>query len=98
MLSPDEVAITLADDVGDEVTFRFSVTDAHGIWVANGEAAFSEQYRLVPGPSLPMWPERLALAALQAVREPLPDAEELAFLTAQVREELARRWRPTASE
>jgi hypothetical protein len=98
VLSPDEVAITLADDAGDEVTFRFSITDAHGTWVVNGEAAFSDRYRLVPGPSLRIWPERLAHAALMAVREPLPDAEELALLTAQVREELDRRWRSTASE
>jgi hypothetical protein len=79
------------------VTFRFSLTDAHGIWVVNGEPAFTERYRLVPGPSLPIWPERLAVAALRAVREPLPDAETAALLTAQVREELDRRWRSTAS-
>ena len=90
VLSPDEVAITLVDDVGDEVTYRFTLMQAGKIWVIQGEPAF-ERYRLVPGPSSPMWPEQLAMAALRAVREPLPDVEELALLTTQAREELARR-------
>jgi hypothetical protein len=63
-----------------------------------GEEAFDGRYRLVPGPALPLWPERLAVAALKAVREPLPDAEALSRLQEQVREELERRWRSTASE
>jgi hypothetical protein len=98
VLSPHEVDIALADDAGNEATFRFSLTDAHGIWCINGESAFSERYRLVPGPSLPMWPEQLAYAALKAVREPFPDDEALARLNARVQEKLARKWRATASE
>jgi hypothetical protein len=35
------------------------------------------------GPSLPLWPERLAAAALRAVGEPLPPGETLDRLTAQ---------------
>jgi len=79
VLSPDEVAITLVDDAGEEVTFLFT-GDQTGV---TGEPAWDGHYRLVPGPSLPLWPERLAAAALRAVREPLPDAETLALLTAQ---------------
>jgi len=98
VLSPHEVAITLVDDAGDEVTFRFSAAEARGILVVSGEAAFSDRYRQVPGPALPMWPEKLAYAALKAVREPFPDDEAVALLTAQVREEVASRWRAAASE
>jgi hypothetical protein len=98
VLSPDEVAITLADDAGAEVTFRFTGDQAHGIWVASGEPAFNARYRCTPGPALPLWPERLAIAALRAVREPLPDAGTAALLNARFREELDRKWPPTASE
>jgi hypothetical protein len=98
VLSPVMVAITLVDDAGEEVTFRFTGDDSGGIWCANGEEAFDDRYRLVPGPALPLWPERLALAALKAVREPLPDAEALSRLQEQVREDLERRWRSTGSE
>ena len=96
VLSPEEVAITLADDAGTEATFRFTVEQVQGIWVASGEPAFDARYRCVPGPALPMWPEQLAIAALQAVRQPLPDAEAAAPLNAQVREELHRRSPNTA--
>lgn len=92
VLSPDEVAITLADDAGVEITCRFTFEQAGGISVVQSESAFSERYRLVPGPSLPMWPERLAMEAFRAVREPFPDAEALDLLNTQVREELHRRW------
>jgi hypothetical protein len=92
VLSPDEVAITLVDDAGAGVTFWFTGDDPNGIWGAIGEEAFDGRFRLVPGPSLPLWPERLAVAALKAVREPLPDAETLALLTAQGLEDLERRW------
>lgn len=92
LLSPVEVAITLVDDGGEEVTFLFTGEQHQGGISAIGEPAFDGHYRLVPGPSLPMWPERLATAALRAVREPLPDAETLALLTAQGLEDLERRW------
>ena len=38
-----------------------------------------------------MWPEQLAIAAMHAVREPLPDAETATLLHAQVREEIKQR-------
>jgi hypothetical protein len=98
VLSPDEVALTVADDAGVEVTFRFTGAQIDGRIVgASGELEFCARYRCVPGPALPMWPEQLAIAALRAVRDPLPDAGTAAVLNAQVREELARRWRPAAS-
>jgi|SRR5215469_7158410 len=98
VLSPDEVAIMLVDDAGDEVTYRFTVEQVDRIWVDSGEPdSINARYRCVPGPALPMWPERLTIAALRAVREPLPDAETAAVLNAQVREGLNRKW-PTASE
>lgn len=91
VLSPDEVAITLADDTGTEATFRFTVKEADGIRIASGEPEFNARYRCTPGPALPLWPERLAIAASLAVREPLPDAETAAALNAQIREDLNRR-------
>ena len=98
VLSPDEVAITLADEAGAEVTFRFTGTQAGGIRVINGDQAFRDRYRPVPGPALPMWPERLAGAALSAVREPLPAGEALDELTRQARRELGERWRRCSPE
>lgn len=97
VLSPDKVAITLANETSAQVTFRFTAEQAHGVWVASSEPAFSARYRCVPGPALPLWPERLTLAALRAVREPLPDAETADQLNAQVREELHRKRPPTAN-
>ncbi|TDD38146.1 hypothetical protein E1287_06240 [Actinomadura sp. KC06] len=92
ILSDNEVAMVFIDSAGEEMTYRFTSTDTDQIKVINGEDSFSSQYRQVPGPATPMWPERLASQALQAYQDPLPAGETLERLRTECHEELHRRW------
>jgi hypothetical protein len=95
VVSPTEVDTVFADDAGAEVSFRFTGDLTGDVLAVSGEPAFSDRYRRVPGPSLPLWPERLAAAALRAAREPLPAGETLDGLIEHAGEELRERWRQT---
>jgi hypothetical protein len=92
ILSDKEVALVFIDSAGEELTYRFTSTDTEQIEVVNGEDSFSSQYRQVPGPATPMWPERLASQALQAYQDPLPAGETLERLLTECHEESHRRW------
>ena len=93
VVSDNEVDLTFDADDGDTVTFRFAVSEtANRLAVTNGPPAFAQEYRQVPGPAIPTWPEQLALAALHARREPLPAGRQLDRLKAEVAEQIERRW------
>jgi hypothetical protein len=94
VLSDTTAAVTFEGDDGGEVTFQFELheTGPQGLTVTNGDADFQQKYRRVPGPSFPLWPERLVAQALFARREPFPYGAELEHLTEQVRRDLTERW------
>lgn len=92
VLSDTVVAVTFEDGDSGEVTFRFEAEERGGITVVNGEDAFTQRYRRIPGPAFAIWPERLVAGVLAARREPLPYGAGLERMTEQCRRELAERW------
>lgn len=93
VVAADAVDMSFVDGDGTEVTYRFTASYGAGLMVVSGEREFNARYRQVPGPALPMWPEKLAATAIAAQLEPLPTGADLDALTAEVRRELSERHR-----
>lgn len=66
VVTENDIDITFVGDDGTTVTHRFTFKPSglgEGSVILNGDAEFLRLYRRVPGPSAPMWPEKLAFLA-----------------------------------
>ena len=91
VISQDEIEIIFVGDDGVLISHRFyfsseglqdqRIDELQGV---NGDAEFQSKYRRVPGPITPLWPERLAHAARNALKSPLPAGRALEGLREEV--------------